>query len=417
MKGPLFLTALLTLAIATFSMGQSSQPASAQAKAGGEDWPHFNGPYSNDFAMESIRKDWNTQPPKMLWKVEMTDEGYAGVSMAAGKVFVIDHKSREDIVRAFDFGTGKELWRFSYDEAPNSKYGFARSTPTYDNGKLYTLSREGSLHCLDASSGTKLWSLKMATDLGGKKPVHSYTASPLVLGNKLIVLPGGQSLFVALDKNTGKVLWRSEFGGAQPGYSTPFLTTVAGKNVLLGYSCDTFVAVDPENGKLVWSFPWKTPVGNNVAAPLPMGDSIFIATGDNKGCAMLDVMDGQLKARWENKALRPQFPSPVQYRGKVYGTSDPGDLVCLDPQSGKVQWRQKGFEKGSVVAVEGGDGAVLLAFEGKTGDMVMVALDETAYKELGRFTPLGGQSWTPPIVAHGKLIIRNCKTLACFDLK
>jgi hypothetical protein len=148
------------------------------------------------------------------------------------------------------------------------------------------------------------------------------------------------------------------------------------------------------------------------AAPLVIGNSVFITSNYNRGCTLLEIADGKATAKWENKEICSHFNSPLYYDGSIYCTSDPGKLVCLDPATGTPRWTKQGFEKGGLMSVDG----TLIVMDGRTGDVVMVKLNAEKYEELGRFKPLGGQSWTAPIVANGKLIIRNKTTLACYDL-
>lgn len=421
-----------------FALAILSLAAADPAQAG--DWPSFRGPKADSHSPErGINKDWKTRPPKQLWKVEMTDKGYSGICVAGGKVFVIDHAGAQDVVRALDAATGNELWKFPYQDTSANRNGFARSTPTFDEGRLYTFSRLGVLHCLDAASGKPVWSLDTVKELGGKRPTFDHTASPLVLGEKLVVMTGGaQGIITALDKKTGKVLWRGGAGsdagvppGASlvlpsgqevpygtadaPGYVTPFLATIEGRPQIICASARAVIAVNPADGKTLWCFSWPTVNGNDAADPLVSGNSVLITSGDKFGCVMLDIAGGKPTVRYKNKELQSQFNSPLLEQGVIYSTTDPlpGDLICMNQADGKVFWRQPGFEKGGVVMIDG----VLLALQGKTGELVMVEPTTAGYKELGRFTPLGGQSWTPPALSDGKLFVRNTKAVACFDLK
>ena len=169
------------------------------------DWPQFRGPRHDGISPEKgIRKSWRPAP-KQLWKVAMTDNGYSGPAVAGGRVYIIDHQGKNDIVRALNLRTGKEIWRFSYPDAERDNYGFARATPTVSDGKVYTLSRTGMLHCLDAASGKKRWGLNIITTFSGKPGQWDLGASPFIDGNKLIVVPGGaKATVVALNKETGK---------------------------------------------------------------------------------------------------------------------------------------------------------------------------------------------------------------------
>ncbi len=383
--------------------------------AWGVDWPQFRGPNADGISREKgINRSWQESPPEMLWKVSLTDEGYSGASVAFGKVFVIDHKESTDIVRAIDIRTGKDVWRFEYEDSKKSKHGFARATPLISGNKVYTFSHLGKLHCLDARTGKKIWATDVNSEFGGKMPDWGHTASLIVDGKKLIVCPGGpDALAVALDKNTGKTIWKG--GGSVPiSYATPVKATMNGTRQYLVFGTTHLVGVDTETGAVLWEFPWATKYETNSAMPIVIGNTVYITSGNGMGCALVEVSpDGSAKERWKNKKMQAHFSSPIYLEDFVYGNSDPGDLVCLDPQTGDVKWKQSGFEKGPMVAVDG----VLLAFDGAAGDLVMVKMAPESYQELGRFTPLGGRSWTAPVASGGNLIVRNQSTLACFALR
>ncbi|NQT20769.1 MAG: PQQ-binding-like beta-propeller repeat protein, partial [Planctomycetes bacterium] len=166
------------------------------------DWPRFLGPSATGISTETgINKSWNEKPPKELWRLNLTDGGFAGPAAAGGKVFIIDHKGTNDIVRALDLTTGEEAWAFTYSEPGASNFGFARSTPAVDNGKVYTLSRSGQLHCLNAADGKKIWSKNIVAEYKGKAPKWLMSMSPAIDGDKLVMTPGGpNALVVTLNK-------------------------------------------------------------------------------------------------------------------------------------------------------------------------------------------------------------------------
>ena len=379
------------------------------------DWPQFRGPNADGISRERIaNKSWQESPPEMLWKVSLTDEGYSGPSVAFGKVFIIDHKGANDIVRAIDIRTGEDVWRFEYEDLKKADYGFARSTPTINGNKVYTLSYLGNLYCLDARTGKKIWAASFTEEFGGKVPPRGYSMSLTVDGNKVIACPGGATAsVVALDKSTGETIWKG--GDGDPvGFSAPVKATINGIRQYVVFAGAHLMGLDPETGATLWRFPWKTKFGVNAPAPIVIGNTVYITSAYGMGCALVEVSpDGSARERWKNKEMQAHFSSPIYFEDFVYGNSDPGELVCLDPQTGDVKWKQSGFEKGPLVAVDG----VLLAFEGGSGNLVMVKLTPEEYQELGRFTPLGGQSWTAPIVSGGKLIVRNKTELACFALR
>jgi outer membrane protein assembly factor BamB len=392
-----------------------SLPFSAFSLAApGSDWPRFRGPDANGISPEKgINKDWQRRPPKLLWKAAMHDDGYAGPSVANGLVYILDHEGKTDVLRALRLADGGEVWRYKYEDADRPVYGYSRATPTVDAGRVYAFSRLGKLHCVEARTGKFLWSRDLIAEFKGQRPMWDLAASPLIDGRKLVVCVGGpNAAIVALDKATGKTLWHGG-GSEKPAYSTPLIATIGGRRQYVTMDAEGAVGYSTENGALLWHFPWKPTDGTNVACPVIIGDSIFITASYRVGCALLDVRGGEAKARWRTDEMNAHISTPVFYGGFLYGTGDPGQLMCLDPATGRARWKQSGFEKGGIVVVDG----TIIAVNGGSGDVVMVELTPERYHELGRIVPLGGQSWTSPIVAQGRLIVRNRSTLACLDLR
>jgi len=378
------------------------------------DWPYFLGPGRDGISPETgTNKTWKTRAPKVLWKIPMGDQGYAGPSVAGNVLYIIDHAGDQDIVRALSLASGKMIWEYRYKDAAGNNYGFTRSTPAVAGGKVYTVSRLGLVLCLNAKSGKKIWSRSLVKDLGGRKPTWDYSMSVLIDGKKVIVVPGaGKGTVAALDAATGRTLWQGG-GGDIPGYATPVLATINKVRQYVVFTGKSLIGVDPNNGKLLWRCPWDTTHDVNAAAPIVSGNRIFITSDYGKGCALVEVTGKTAKIKWQHRSIQSHFSTPILSNGFLYSTSDPNKLVCMEFATGKVRWEQRGFEKGGVSAVDG----VLLAFEGNTGNLVMVKMTPAGYQELGRIRPLGGQSWTAPVIANGKLIVRNQKSLACLTLK
>lgn len=376
------------------------------------DWPNFLGPARNGMAPDTgINKNWAAKPPQELWRVPMHDDGFAGPSVADGKVFIIDHEGAQDIVRAYSFADGKPLWQFAYPDTDKANYGFARATPVHSEGKLYVAGRMGQLLCLDANTGAALWGKNLMRDFGGRRPKWDFSASPLIDGDKLIICTGGDKSVACLDKNTGNVLWT---GGPSDtaGYATAVIAEIMGQKQYVVYTGSGVIGVHADSGQLLWSFPWPTKYDVNAPQPVVEGNFVFLTSGYGAGCALIEVTAGGPVERWRNRDISAHFSSPIYYGGYLYSNSDPGNLVCMSPATGQVAWKQPGFEKGGLVIVDG----VIIALNGKDGDLVMATAQATGYQELGRLKPLGGQSWTAPIVADGKLLIRNKSALVCLDL-
>jgi len=378
------------------------------------DWPRFLGPNANGFSPETgIKTDWSQAPPKMLWSAPLTDGGYAGPSAAGGKVYIVDHSGSKDIVRAIDIKTGKDVWTYSYPDDQAEDNGYSRSTPLVQENKVYTVGRFGVVNCLNAKTGKPIWTVDVRATFNGKIPQWKYAWSPTIDGSRLIVCPGGPDASVAaLDKNTGKTIWAG--GGSDiPGYATPVVTQVDGKKIYVVFTGVSLMAVDAETGKQLWRTPFKTNCDINGATPIVVENTAFITAGYNHGCALVQFSYSDSKVVWESKDLQSRFGTPLLYKGYVYCTEDPGNLVCMDPKTGKVAWKQPGFEWGGSTGI----GDMAMVFDGKGGDLALVKLSPAKYQEICRFKPLGGQSWTAPIITNGKLIVRNKTTLACFALK
>lgn len=382
------------------------------------DWPHLAGP-TLDFhaAATSIGRDWQTHPPALVWKAELSDNGHACASCANGTLFIVDHLGTNDIVRALALADGQEAWRYAYPDTHRYYHGFARATPTVHQGRVYTVSRMGLAHCLDAVTGHVLWKIDFIKDLAGQAPNHGFSAPVGVWGDMAFLQPGGSNgNIVAVHRETGKLIWR---GGntEKPGYSLPVIILLEEAPTLLCYSANTLMGLNPVTGTLLWTHPRTNSFGNNIVQPVIMGNRLFTGASDHFGSTVIEIRNGQPHEVWETKAICPLFTTPVLVNGLLFGTSsgkpaNPEGLMCFDPDTGKINWKVKAFEHGQVLAVDN----VVLALDGQKGDLVMIEPVADAYREITRFTPLGGRSWATFFTVGDRLIIRNQREIACFKL-
>jgi len=375
-------------------------------------WPRYNGPSGDGWSpAKGLKLDWAKQAPKEMWRATLTDKGYAGPSSDGKAVYIIDHQGDQDIVRAFDLEKGGELWRFAYADNPKDNYGYARATPAIADGRVYTLGRLGQLHCLDAKTGATVWNVDIAKTFKGKAPQWQYSASPIIVGKLLIVAPGGADASVAaLDPATGKTVWTGG-GSDKPGYATP----VVHDQEMALMTGERLLVLEVASGKTMWSHPWKTKYDVNSAAPLLTDAGYFVTSGYGTGCVMVARDGSGGKEVWKNTLIQSHMNSPILHEGSIYGTSDPNALVCLDAKTGAERWRQKGFGKGALMAVDGH----LIATEDKSGETAVIRLDAKAYQEVGRLKPFSekGDYWTQPVLAAGRLLLRSKTALVCYDLR
>lgn len=380
----------------------------------GADWPNFRGPNRDGISPETgINFDWAGKPPKILWTVPLSDDGYSGPSAANGTVYIVDHRKNSDVVLALDLKTGRERWQFPYSVRGREHYGFARSTPAVEDGRIYTISRDGVVHCLEAALGKKVWRCDALDEVKGKAPKWGVSHSPVIEGGMLIVPGGGKDAHVlGLNKETGKILWQGG-GTARLGYATPVVAEIEQRKQYVVLHGKGLIGIDSKTGERIWSQKWKTNYDVNASTPLVLDNgSVFITSGYKTGCALVKVAGDQATIAWDSDKMNAQFSSPILVNGLIYGTSDPGYLICMEPSTGNVRWKHKDFQKGGLVGVDGH----MIVLDGHDGDAALVEITPEQYREKGRIKPLGGQTWVAPIIADKKLIIRNRKQLAVVDL-
>jgi len=398
---------------------QEGKPTKDAGGAG--DWPCFRGPDGDGISpLKRINKEWNKKPPKMLWKITFTDGvGHAGFVVADGKLYAGDKVPERDqgIMRAVDIKEGKEVWRTPSTDPLWGK-PFIQSSPLVYEGKVYFWTYQGHAYCLNAKTGESFWDRKLAEEYkSDDKPDYGFASSPVADGQNVIFLPGGtdNASIVALDKDTGKTVWQS--GKNKVSYSTPVVATLEGQKQILAFVGPGLFGYDPSTGKELWNVPWPTLYDDKKGpTPVVVGDRIFVATTEGGQTGLVDVKDDKPTIVWKYKDVQNHFPTAIYCRGRIYCQHDPGDIVCLDPATGKILWKQTISAYTSVVGVD--DTVIALGGEGQ---LVMIDATVPEYKELGRVaqalsTPGPGKYWPAPVIANGCLFLRNTKELACFDL-
>jgi outer membrane protein assembly factor BamB len=388
---------------------------SASPQALPEDWPHWRGPELNGISTE---KGWTTtwpkEGPRQLWKSSV-GTGFSSVAVAKARVFTLGNMVEKDTVFCFDAESGQELWKHSYPCPLEPIYheGGPGSTPTVDEDKVYTISKRGQLFCFQAANGKVLWQKDLLEELRIGRPRWGFSGSPLVEGNLLILNVGGAG--TAVDKLTGKVLWRSGTNAA--GYSTPVPFTAHGEWAVALFSSKALLGVRVKDGQELWRYPWITKWDLNVADPVLVEDKLFISTMD-RGCALLQLSASLPTVVWETKSMDNHFSSCVFLNGFFYGvngnTDRPEkDFRCVDLAKGEVKWKHEGLGLGSLMAA---DGKLIILSE--RGELVVAAASSEEFKPLARAQVLGGKCWTVPVLANGRIYCRNAQgTLVCLDVR
>jgi outer membrane protein assembly factor BamB len=354
--------------------------------AAGADWPQFRGPRRDGISSETgLLKTWPKDGPPQVWKAEKLGGGYSAPAVAGGKVFGMGYRGTDEVVWALDEATGKEVWSHTLAKA-NTKVGYAegpRCTPTVDGDRLYVLGVSGDLACLAVKDGQPAWHHNLVTEFGGSVPTWGYSESPLVDGDKVVATPGGrQATIVAFNKHTGEVIWKAVVPqGDRAEYASALAVNLAGVRQYVQFLKGGVVGVAAADGKFLWRY------------------------------------DRPVKAQevYFTREMKNHHGGMVLLNGYLYGADDPGLLTCLDFKTGRVKWEDRAPGKGSLIAADG-----MLIFRNEGGPVVLVEASPDGYKERGRFTPPNRtehNAWSYPVVANGRLYLRDQDTMICYDLR
>jgi outer membrane protein assembly factor BamB len=382
-----------------------------------DDWPQWRGPRQDGISLEKgLLAQWPENGPKQLWRVPLGD-GFSSVSVVGNRAYTCFGSDAGEYAVCLNVADGKQIWKVRLgDLYKNGEYGDGpRATPAVDSGLVYVLGANGALMCLDAATGKQVWSADLLKLRGGKLPEYGFSASPVIVGNYVIAVvgAGGGKSLVAYNKSDGKLAWTSLDN--RIGYSTPHAVTVDGVPQIIVLMGDAVVCVSPSDGKEYWQKPWITELDANVATPVVADNRVFISTGYSTGCALfeLSAKGGKPAAEkvWANKEMKNYFATSVFLGGNLYGF-DNNKLACQDIRTGKVKWRQSGFNRGSLIVADG-----KLIILGMSGALALAEPSPQSYKEISKFQFCDEQTWTVPTVSNWRLFVRNEKEIACYLLK
>ena len=340
--------------------------------------------------------------------------------VADGLAFTLEQRRDSEAVTAYDIATGREVWAHSYLARFNEWMGGEgpRTTPTWHEGKLYSLGGTGQFRCLEAATGKLLWQHDVFAENSCSNLFFALSASPLVVEDKVLVLAGeplGRDgrMLIAYDKVSGAPAWKAL--EAKAAYASPMLVTLAGERQLLVHSASHLLGVSPVDGKALWRFPWHVEFDNTIAQPIVTGTNrLVLSAGYGTGAVGLELQRTDkgftAQERWRNKFLKNKFTSSVLHGGHLYGL-DEDILVCLDAETGERRWKDGRYGYGQVLLANGH----LLILCGD-GDLALVQALPDRHVELARLPAIKGKTWNHPALAGGKLLVRNAIEMACFDL-
>jgi outer membrane protein assembly factor BamB len=392
----------------------TAEKPSPAARMASTHWTSFRGPERNGhYRQQAVRTDWGGALTP-LWK-QPVGGGYASFVIADGRAFTMEQRGVREVAAAYDVMTGRELWTSAWTALFQENGAGPRATPAWHDGRLYVLGGTGELRALDAATGRTLWRTDILADAGASNLDFGTAASPLVVDNTVVVVPGGASgqTIVAYDRHSGKRVWGALDDGAS--YSSPMLVTLAGVRQILAFTATRLVGLSPENGTLLWELPWQSP--NQASQPVIAGpDRVFLSTGSGPDATMLQLAagaDGRLTVRelWRTNRMNNSFTSSVLHDGFIYGL-DESILTCLDASNGELKWKGGRYGYGQVMLASGH--LIVLT---EQGELALVRADPKAHQEITRFPAIEGKTYNHPAMSDGILLVRNSEEMAAFNLR
>ncbi len=387
-----------------------------------DDWPQWRGPHRTGLSDETgLLHEWPEDGPKVAWKADNVGKAYATVSVADGRVFTQGNVDEDGRIQCYDEKTGDQIWSV---RPPREKKAFThgrgdgpRGTPTVDGAYVYCEGGGGSLTCLKADSGDVVWSAHLIEDFGGKRPGWGYSESPLVDGEKLIVTPGGkQGAIVALNKLTGDVIWKSTDVTDPAHYSSAITADIEGVHQIIQFTRERIVSVDAKDGRLLWDYSNSANRTANVATPIVKDNYVFSSSAYGTGGGLVKVTrkgsDFTAEEIYFQKPLANHHGGIVLVGDYMYGFGS-GGLISMEFLTGEIAWRNRSVGKGSLCYADG----QLYCF-GEKNQMALVDANPKEYVEHGRFdVPDSGKpTWAHPVVANGRLYLRDQNTLTAYDI-
>ena len=420
-----------------------------------EDWPEWRGKGRVGVWNETgIVDKFPADGLKATWRTPINN-GYSGPSVSGGRVFITDAKPTTanratERAIALDENTGQVLWTREWPaDYTGMQLVYAigpRATPTVDEDRVFVLGASGNLFAFDVKTGATLWQKHFVTDFNASIPSWGTSGAPLVDGDRLICLIGGEpdGKIIALDKRTGAEIWRSLSSNTEPGYNQPIIVEAGGTRQLIIFHPDGFSSLDPVTGKVYWEIEHRVQMGIVVSTPVQNGSYLFF-TSQYGGARMLRLERDKPAAAVLWKGLGEQDPgmthdtpntlnsvisTPVVDNEYVYGIDNDGQLRCLEAATGKEIWKTDALLKeramyGTAFFVRHGDRYFI---SNDRGELVIARLSPKGFDEIDRTKllepthpyvrrrQLPNVLWSHPAYANKHIVVRNDREIVRFSL-
>jgi outer membrane protein assembly factor BamB len=382
------------------------------------DWSQWRGPNRDGLSAETgLLSEWPAGGPTLVWHARGAGTAYSSFSTSGGRLYTLGARDDVEYVMAFDRATGRKLWETPNGRRFRNEQGDGpRSTPTTSGSLLYAFGGSGELACLDAETGRKIWSVNVVQQLGGVTPYWGYSESPLILGDRIILNVGARrASIVAFSAADGKVIWQQP--GDEAGYSSPMLLRTGSLEQVVFFTASRGLAVDPRDGRLVWSYDRASNSTANIATPVIRGNRVFFSSDYGTGAGLVEVRAaGNIASASElyfTRDMRNHHATSVLVRDHLYGFSG-SILTSLQFDTGATAWRHRSVGKGSLIHAD--DRLYLYSESGVVG---LAEATPVEYRERGRFSlKVGGSpTWSHPIITQGLLILRDQDNVYAYDVK
>ena len=392
------------------------------------DFSQFRGPLRDGHSPETgLSQEWPKEGPKLLWQVKEVGAGFSTPSVVGERIYLLGNEGAEESVIALAVKDGSRVWAAKLGKVghpeQNPNYPGARSTPTVDGKFLFALGSDGDLVCLETANGKEVWRKHLRNDFGGKYGEWAYSESPLVDGDKLICTPGGMTAtLVALNKKNGEVIWKCAVPeGSDASYSSVIIAEFSGVKQYVQFLAKGLVGVEAKTGKLLWHFE-KTAKGSPavILTPLVSGGLIYSGAFRASSAVIKPVLKAgafTLEEIYSGAKLPIGLGGVVKVGDYFYGSSSQS-AMCVEFKTGTVKWEERAIGPCSWLVA---DKRIYLHAE--SGDVALIEPTAEAYREKGRFAPLNpptrgqAKAWAYPVVANGRLYIRELNSLWCYDVK
>ena len=395
------------------------------------DWPQWRGPQRDGLSQEKgLLAEWPKDGPKLVWQRTDIGAGYSTPAVVGERIYVLSNEGTDDeFVQALDAKDGSRVWKTHLGKAGNPEqkpnYAGSRSTPTVEGDVLFALGSDGDLACVETAKGTVRWQKNLRTEFGGKPGIWAYSESPLVDGDKVICSPGGSNAIVALNKKDGSVIWKCAVpGGDNASYASPIVVEAGGVKQYVQLLEQGLVGVDAKTGAFLWRYDKALSIYKaTIPSPVAKGDLVYTG-GAGKGGGAVRIKkgdDGKIVA--EQIYFSPKLPTAiggaVLVGDLLFGTTGKA-MLCSDFKTGEVKWEENALGAASLCVADG-----RLYLHGENGDVALAEPTAEGYREKGRFTPPAQpkrlsqmeKAWAYPVVANGKLYIRDQASLWCYEVK